>query len=79
MMEDDQINFRQAMESSNSQKWINALNWEMKYMKENDVWGLVPLPEGAKRIGYKWMFKTKRESKGNVERYKVHVVTKGFI
>ncbi|KAH9724840.1 Disease resistance-like protein DSC1 [Citrus sinensis] len=44
---DDQINFRQAMESSNSQKWINALNWEMKYMKENDVWGLVPLPEDS--------------------------------
>ena len=47
------------------------MNEEMKSMKENDVYDLVPLPEGAKPIGCKWIFKTKRESKGDLERYKV--------
>ena len=37
MMENDLINFRQAMESSNSQKWINPINEEMKSIKDNDV------------------------------------------
>ncbi|KAK1588410.1 hypothetical protein Q3G72_023022 [Acer saccharum] len=51
---------------------------EMKSMKDNDVWGFVELPEGVKHIGCKWIFKTKRDSKGNVERYKACLVAKGF-
>ncbi|KAL0349904.1 UNVERIFIED_CONTAM: hypothetical protein Sradi_4139600 [Sesamum radiatum] len=41
MMKDDPINFHQAMECSNSQKWIDAMNEEIKSMKDNDVWELV--------------------------------------
>ena len=78
LMEDDPIHFRQAMESSNSQKWNDAMNEEIKSMKDNDVWDLVPLPKGTKPIGCKWIFKTKRDSKGNVERYKARLVAKGF-
>ena len=42
LVEDDPINFRQAIESFYSQKWIDAMNEEMKSMKDNDVWDLVP-------------------------------------
>ncbi|RVW42870.1 Retrovirus-related Pol polyprotein from transposon TNT 1-94 [Vitis vinifera] len=78
MMEDDPINFQQAMKSSNSQKWIEAMNEEYKSMQDNKVWELVPLPVGTKPIGCKWIFKTKRDSNGNVERYKARLVAKGF-
>ena len=78
MVEDDPINFHHAIKSYNSQKWIDAMNEEMKSMKTNDVWDLVSLPEGAKPIGCKWIFKTKRDSKGNIERYKARLVAKGF-
>ena len=78
MVEDDPINFHQAMQSTNSQKWINAMNEELKSMKDNDVWDPVPLLEGTKPIGCKWIFKTKKDSKGNVERYKAHLVANGF-
>ena len=50
-VEDDPINFRQALESSKSQEWIDAMNKEIKSMKDNDIWDLVPLPEGVKPIG----------------------------
>ena len=59
-------------------KWIEAMNDEYKSMQDNKVWELVPLPEGAKPIGCKWIFKTKRDSKGNVERYKARLVAKGY-
>ena len=36
-------------------------------MKDHDVCDLVPLLEGEKPIGCKSIFKTKRDSKGNVE------------
>ena len=67
-----------AIESSNSQKWIDAMNEKIKSMKDNDVWYLVPLPEGAKRIGCKWIFKTKRDLMGNVERYKARLIVNSF-
>ena len=33
-------------------------------------WDLEEIPNGAKTVGYKWVYKTKSDSKGNVERYK---------
>ena len=78
IMEDDPINFQQVKQSANCQKWIDAMNDEMKSMKDNDVWELVELPEGAKPIGCKWILKTKRDSKGNIERYKARLVAKGL-
>ena len=53
IMDDDPINIHQAINSSNSQKWIDSMNDEFKSMKDNDVWDLVPLPEGMKPIGCK--------------------------
>ena len=47
-------------------------------MKDNNVWDLVPLLKGAKPIGCKWIFKMKSDSKGDVERYKAHLVANGF-
>ncbi|XP_024043076.1 LOW QUALITY PROTEIN: disease resistance-like protein DSC1 [Citrus clementina] len=62
-MKDDPINFRQGMESSKSYKWIDAMNEEIKSMKDNDVWDFVPLLGDVKPIGCKWIFKIKRDSK----------------
>ena len=78
MTEEDPINFSQAMRSPNSLKWVNAMKDEMKSMADNDVWDLVKLLEVMKPIGCKWISKTKRDSKGNIERYKARLVAKGF-
>ena len=72
------INFYQVIESSNPQKWIDAINEDIKSMKDNDVWDLFLFPEGVKPINCKWILKTKRDSKGNVERYKTHLIVKVY-
>ena len=36
------------------------------------------MPNSTKAIGYKWVFKTKKDTLGNIERYKARLVTKGF-
>ena len=69
-LESDPINFSQAKQSFNSHKWIEAMEDEMKSMKNNDVWDLVELSKGVKPISCRWIFKTKRDSKGNIEIYK---------
>jgi len=52
------------------------MNDELKSMDQNKVWDIVELPEGYKTIGCKWVFKTKCDSKGNIERYKARLVAK---
>ena len=37
IMEDDSINFRQAMQDSNSQKWVESMSEEYKSMQDNKV------------------------------------------
>jgi hypothetical protein len=51
---------------------------ELKSMSSNDVWDLVDIPNGVKPVGCEWVYKTKRDSKGNVKRFKAWLVAKGF-
>ena len=74
----DPILFSQAICSDDSTKWVDAMNDELKSMCQNDVWDLVELPSNYKKIGCKWVFKTKRDAKGNIERFKARLVAKVF-
>ena len=51
---------------------------ELKSMSDNQVWELVDKPEGFKPIGCKWVFRTKKDSQGRIDRYKAKLVAKGF-
>ena len=51
---------------------------EMNSMAFNRAWDLVEFPYGVEAIGCKWVFKTKKDSQGNIERHKVRLVAKGF-
>ncbi|RVW44023.1 Retrovirus-related Pol polyprotein from transposon TNT 1-94 [Vitis vinifera] len=66
-LESDPTSYDQAINSENSTLWLYAMEEELKSMKDNEVWDLVELPKGIKTIGCKWIFKTKHDSKGNVE------------
>ena len=47
-------------------------------MNANQVWDLVDLLLGQRSIGNKWIFKIKRKTDGSIERYKAHLVAKGY-
>jgi hypothetical protein len=42
---------------------------KIKSTYDNKVRDIVRLPEGVKPISCKWIFKTKKDSEGNVKRY----------
>ena len=74
----DPATFREAVESENSTKWIEAMEEELKSMCSNQVWDLIEIPDGVKTVGCKWVYKNKCDSKGKIERFKARLVAKGF-
>jgi hypothetical protein len=77
-MEGDPVSYEEAMRSAHSSKWLEAMEDEMKSMSSNDVWDLVEIPKGAKPVGCKWVYKIKRDSRGNIEKYKARLMAKGY-
>jgi len=51
---------------------------ELKSLKENDVWDVIPRPAGRKIVASRWVYKAKGNAQGEVERYKARLVAKGF-
>ena len=68
----------EARSSPEKQEWNQAMEKEMKSLKDNDVWELTALPPGKKAIGSKWVYKVKTGGDGSIERYKARLVAQGF-
>jgi hypothetical protein len=66
------------MRSAHSSKWLEDMKDEMRSMSTNKVWDLEEILKGAKIVGYKWVYKTKCDSKGNIEIFKTRLVAKDF-
>lgn len=73
--EEDPVSFDDAAQHD---KWRSATEAEIKAIEENNTWELVELPDGAKVIGVKWIFKTKFNEKGEVDKFKAILVAKGY-
>ena len=58
------------MKSDHSSKWLEAMEDEIKSMNANKVWDLEIIPKRTKTVDCKWVYKTKLDSQGNIERYK---------
>ncbi|GJS94841.1 putative ribonuclease H-like domain-containing protein [Tanacetum coccineum] len=61
----------------NDPDWVEAMQEEMQQFVHQEVWKLVPLPEGKTAIGTKWILKNKRDARGIVVRNKARLVAQG--
>lgn len=50
----------------------------MGSIERNQTWSLVTLPNGAKAIDVKWIYKTKLNELGEVDKFKARLVVKGY-
>ncbi|GJW23093.1 hypothetical protein Tco_0033715 [Tanacetum coccineum] len=53
--------------------WVAAMQEEMQQFLNQQVWKLVPLPNGKHAIGTKWILKNKRDARGIVVRNKARI------
>lgn len=58
--------------------WRTAMEAEITSIEENRTWELMDLPAGAKVIGVKWVFKTKLNERGEIDKFKARLVAKGY-
>ena len=70
----DPTTFNQALQHNH---WIEAMNEELQALEYNNTWAITTLPPGKKSIGCKWLFKTKYNPDGSIERYKSRLVILG--
>ena len=72
---EDPIYFEEVVKDK---KWIDAMDEEKNAIEKNKKWELVDLPKGKVVIGVKWVYKTKRNAEGKIERHKARLVVKGY-
>ena len=65
-------------EAVQKKEWVEAMTEEYQSIMKNDVWDIVPKPEGKSIVSSKWIFKIKHAADGSVEKYKARFVARGF-
>lgn len=59
-------------------EWIQAMNEELLALESTHTWSICSLPPDKRAIGCKWVYKTKLNADGSLERYKARLVAKGY-
>ncbi|GJX81552.1 integrase, catalytic region, zinc finger, CCHC-type containing protein [Tanacetum coccineum] len=73
------IIFHEAINSSENDEWVRAMEEETSSLKKNHTWELVDQPHGQKLVRCKWLYKIKEGSEGvQKPRYKARLVARGF-
>jgi hypothetical protein len=74
----DPLTVEEALSSDRAENWKDAMNVEFQQLMKNKTWEVCELPPGRKAIDNKWVFKTKLNSDGTIEREKARLCAKGF-
>lgn len=66
------------MERLDWPSWKEAIESELRSLREAETWELVEKPQGKNIVGCKWVFRIKRKADRTIEKYKAHLVARGF-
>ena len=67
---DEPLTYAEAMVDPDSELWLEVMRSELKSTDDNQVWDLVDLPNGARTIECKWIFKKKTDMDGDIQIHK---------
>lgn len=68
----------EALSSSSSKLWKDAMKKEMDSLHENQTWKLVPRSRHINTISPKWVFRSKPKTKNQEGIFKARLVCKGY-
>lgn len=78
-VDDVPISYENCKTKDDYKYWKEAIDEEVKSLNKNFTWTLVKKPENAKLIDSKWVFKIKKDSDGEILKYKARLVARGFM
>ena len=73
-----QVKPTKVEETLQNESWVEAMHDELLQFQRNDVWTLIPRPEGEHIIRTKWIFHNKTDVEGNVICNKVRLVAQRY-
>ncbi|KAL0437710.1 UNVERIFIED_CONTAM: Retrovirus-related Pol polyprotein from transposon TNT 1-94 [Sesamum radiatum] len=77
-LDNDPKMYGEAMSNIDTDKWLEAMKFEMDSMDSNQVWTLVDPPKGIRPVRCKWVYKRKLRSDGEVTGFKARLVAKRY-
>ena len=69
------VDFEAVMKDKN---WIAAMKEELSMIEKNKTWELTDRPQNRKVIGVKWVYRTKVNADGTINKHKERLVVKGY-
>ena len=73
----DPITYKDAINHENRQEWLKSMESEVQDLIRKGTWILIERPEGVKVLPGRWVYKTKLDSAGNVQKRKSRWVARG--
>ncbi|KAL0300476.1 UNVERIFIED_CONTAM: putative mitochondrial protein [Sesamum angustifolium] len=58
--------------------WAQAMEEEIKMIEKNNTWELADKPKDKEVIEVKWIYKTKLNADGSIQKHKARLVAKGY-
>ena len=68
----------EALSRPDAERWSEAMKEEISGMIAQQVFELMDLPRGARRVGSMWVYSYKLNEDGSIARYKARLVAKGY-
>eukprot|EP00253_Pinus_taeda_P022507 PITA_22507 len=65
-------------EAKEYEEWRDAMNEEYNSIMKNDTWELTKFPKNKVPIGCKWLYKSKFNVDGSIDKHKAKLVAKGY-
>ncbi|XP_019706599.1 uncharacterized mitochondrial protein AtMg00820-like [Elaeis guineensis] len=65
-------------EAAKKDVWRKAMDDEITTIEKNKTWELVDLPKGKDVTSLKWVYKTKFNEDGSIQKYKAILAAKGY-
>ena len=76
--DEDPTTYNQAIKSSLKDQWTLAMDDEINALKKNKTFEVIDKPIGRNIDESKWVFKTKKNADGTLERFRARAVAQGF-
>ena len=70
----DLLTFEEAFE----EVWAQSMDEEIECIEKNQTWELVGVPKDKNVISVKWIYKTKQDVDGNVQKHKEILLARGL-